>query len=278
MAAATEDHAAHRAHVRIVESPPQRDVTRGGQQVVCRIDVDPSAAGTVDGQPRMRRIAADQFRAAWRRDGLDVAADVARGEAHEAQARDAQTREVLTHSAPQPQHVAQRGRDRRRVRVEREIRVNAAGEIQNAFEQRASGRERRPCIADEFVGNRPGRGFEEAFDGLERKSIEIPTGLPRRRIRRLRHKSRLRHDVTLRAHRQLSMSALHDEERHRIAEVIQMGPPRRRLRIDVHGVLDALLVRQRPRRHARDMVRHRHRFPVCVLRRVHDVVGDRGVS
>ena len=118
---AAEDDAAQRAHVAVVAAPGEvtcRD--RGITSLVGSRSTQPMR-GTVDREPGVRRVGADQPRLAGRRIGQQVAAHVAGGQAERAQARDLHVREVLADAVAIGQHARDRRRDRRRRRIEREL-------------------------------------------------------------------------------------------------------------------------------------------------------------
>src|SRR5450432_1008119 len=89
-----------RADIAEVAAVGDGDVFPGGLEVVRRIKVHPAGTRRKNGEPRMTRICTDEPRRAFRRARAQVAADVARGQAERAQARDAEMREILADTAP----------------------------------------------------------------------------------------------------------------------------------------------------------------------------------
>src|SRR5262245_22932249 len=142
--AAAENDAANRADIAVVAAPPKRDVAGRRQHVVGGIDVDPAAPGTVHGEPGVRGVGADAARLPWRRNSLEVAADVERGQAERTKTRDLGAREVLTDAAAQPEDIGERRRHVRRFGIEREVSVEAAGQIEHRLEVRAAPGKRLP--------------------------------------------------------------------------------------------------------------------------------------
>ena len=79
-----------------------------GDDIVCRIEVDPAPFGRPDGNPGMRGVRANELRLALRRIGEQIAADIARGQAKRAQARDFEMCEILAYASLDPQHLLHR--------------------------------------------------------------------------------------------------------------------------------------------------------------------------
>src|SRR5689334_10656371 len=84
--AASEDDAADGAHIAVVAAPADGEALRAGEEIVCGIEIDPIDSMAVKRNPRMGGVGADEFFTTGRRNGFDVAADIARGEANGTQA------------------------------------------------------------------------------------------------------------------------------------------------------------------------------------------------
>jgi hypothetical protein len=64
-----------------------------------------------------------------------------------------ETCEVLTDTAPQGQHIAQRRGDGRRLRIECEVGVNATHQVLDGLEQRAAWCKRRMRITGDRIAH-----------------------------------------------------------------------------------------------------------------------------
>jgi len=111
-------------HVAIVSSPSQRDMFFLGHAVVGRIEFRPASAGYVYRQPGVRRIGSDQAGLARRRQGFQIAADVARRQSQISQAGDHQVGEILANAAPLAQDLFERRGDRGEMRIVSEFPIN----------------------------------------------------------------------------------------------------------------------------------------------------------
>ena len=164
-----EDHAPERRDVAEVAAPRGDDVARVGEVVVGRVEVDPPAARHHHRRPRVRGVRALQAGLPRRRGGLEVAADVARGQPDRAQAAQRQVGEVLADALPQREQLLEGGPhvgDPRGVREVLEDRVRQpderlarAGRPGRGPGGRTRARRRRPRRAATAAGTtraRPG--------------------------------------------------------------------------------------------------------------------------
>src|SRR5438046_2272051 len=98
----------------------------------------------------MRSVHAAKFRLAGRRICFEIAAHVARRQAVRAQTGNLKMGKVLANAAELREYVGKRRADRRGGRVEREVLLNATGEVGHGVEDRASRRERSFCVIGEL--------------------------------------------------------------------------------------------------------------------------------
>ena len=190
MPAAADDHAAHGRDVAEVATPGDGDVPLVGHDVVGRIGRHPAHARAEHREPGVRRVGADQLRLARDRRRDQVAAHVARRQAHRAQAGDLQMREVLADAAAQAQHLVDRRRDAGRCLVVGEILVDAVGEIRHRVQQRRGRAEttapRTPPRrrTDARTATRRSSRTRRAASGSLGWRTQIAHGLPLRAARR----------------------------------------------------------------------------------------------
>ena len=69
-----------------------------GHEIVGRIKVDPAVIGQVNREPGMGGICANQVICSRGGQGLEIAADIACGQTHSAEATDGQVGKVLAHA------------------------------------------------------------------------------------------------------------------------------------------------------------------------------------
>ena len=132
--------AAHRGDVVVVAPPPDGDVPLGWHLVVRRVEVEPPDRGSgPHGAPRVRRVDADELRAARRRQRLDVAAHVPGGQADGAQRGDGDVGEVLAHAVTTGEHVGERRRQVGGLRVEAELAIDRVAERARGIDDAAPG-------------------------------------------------------------------------------------------------------------------------------------------
>ena len=102
---AAHDHALEGGDVCEVAAPGHGDVSVIGHEVVGRIKVDPAVIGQVHREPGMGSICANQVIFAGGGLSFKVAADIARGQTHRAEATDGQMGKVLTHTFAVFEHI-----------------------------------------------------------------------------------------------------------------------------------------------------------------------------
>ena len=114
-----------------------------GQVAVGRVEVDPAGSGRPHRAPRVRCVGADEPGPAGRREGLDVAAHVARRQSDRPQAPHREVGEVLAHTAARREHARQRRRHVGEPGVELErLEDVAAQRVGRRRRSTATGRER----------------------------------------------------------------------------------------------------------------------------------------
>src|SRR6185295_9078426 len=99
MAATAECDAADGRNVAVVATYGNRNMFERGRHVVGRIEVDPAQAVAVEGNPGVRGVGAGELGLARGRDGVDVAAHVARGNAKGTEGHNLQVRKILADAA-----------------------------------------------------------------------------------------------------------------------------------------------------------------------------------
>ena len=102
---AAQDHAFEGSDIGEIAAPGYGDVPVIGYEVVGRIKVDPAVIGQVHRKPSVGGITANQVLCVGRGQVLEVAADIARGQSHSAEATDSQMGKVLTHAFAVFEHV-----------------------------------------------------------------------------------------------------------------------------------------------------------------------------
>ena len=138
--AAPEDQTAQRTHIAVVAAPGQRDVIARRHDIVCGVHIYPADPGAISRNPGVRNVRAGKPRAAGRRIRSKIAADVARGQLERAQAGDLEVSEILAHAAAFAKDFLGRGAHISGAGIEAEIRMNAAGQIEQSFEKGSSRR------------------------------------------------------------------------------------------------------------------------------------------
>ena len=209
--------------------------------------------------------------------GLEIAADVAGRNAARAQAGNGEMGEVLTDAAPLLEHLGERRRDRRALRIEGELAVNARAEIVHGLDERAARRERRRRERRHLRRDESGRRIEDEVPRLAQLRIGLLDDPPQPFLPGLRHdRARLRARLHLhhaaRRDEERGMLLLHGEVEHGVAEhVAALGLLGRR-RVD--GDVEAF--RRLARRPARAqpclVVAENDRQAVLVTCRVYDAV------
>src|ERR1700685_24971 len=139
------------ADVAIIAPPCDRDVTVGGNAIVCGVEIDPSGSRTPRRAPCMRGIGAYQTRLACRRQGPQITADIAGGESQGSQASNLQMSEVLTNASA----LFKKRLDRRcnfgRLFIELKIAMDHSHQFACTLKQRPSRRKRLARVAGKFV-------------------------------------------------------------------------------------------------------------------------------
>ena len=278
----TDHDAAHRRDVAVVPAPRQRHVAVRRQVVVRRVEVDPALLGHPHRAPRVRRVGADQARAAGRRVGLDVPAHVARREARAC----AGSRRRGGRS-PGTRRVGRRAPTDSGVDTSVNVGSYSNSSWMTWHRSRAASttgrcgvnassamsRSAAPCSPSAHVrraaGERP-HGERVAAAQLG----DAPCGdLPR--LARRQHDPRLDDDLALGVQRQRVVGVVDAELQDAVPEHVDVLGALVRLRLDAHlGRLDDLQ-RRRARQQVGDGVPVRHRDAVGVRRAVRDAVAHR---
>ena len=133
-----QDHAFEGGDIGKVAAPGHGDMSVIGHEVVGWIKVDPAVIGQVHREPGVGGIRANQVFFVGGGLGLEVAADIARGQTHSAEATDGQMGKVLTYAFAVFEHTGQwrgyGGESRHVVKVV----VDALGEVANCFDKRTA--------------------------------------------------------------------------------------------------------------------------------------------
>ena len=125
----------------------EHDVVVLDQEIVGRIETDPAELlAAPQRHPGMGGIGALQPRLARRRDGAQIAADIGRRQAEAAQPCDHHMGEILADAVALLEHLAERRRDHRRLRVVVEFGADAVHQIDRAGEDPAPGAKARRGI------------------------------------------------------------------------------------------------------------------------------------
>src|ERR1035438_4707559 len=122
----------------------------GGHAIIGGIEIHPSDAGAPCRAPGVRGVGAYRARAAGRRHGSQIAADVTRREAQRSETPDLEMREILAHAAALFEKGLDRSGDFGGLLVKAEILVDSAREIENRREQRTSRGKRLARIGGQF--------------------------------------------------------------------------------------------------------------------------------
>src|ERR1019366_2261425 len=121
---AAEEDAVDGADVAVIAPPSHGDMAVRGYAIVRGIEIHPSGAGAPCRAPGVRGVGAYQTRAARRRHGSQIAADVTRREAQRSHATDLEMSEVLAHAAALFKKGPDGGRDFGGLLVKAEILVD----------------------------------------------------------------------------------------------------------------------------------------------------------
>ncbi len=227
MPAAPKNDSFYGTDIVVVSAPRQGDVFIRGQLIVGRIDIGPANARTIEGQPGMRGVGANQAFLAVRWIGEQVAADVAHGQAKSTQATNLQVSEILANAAPVGQHLGKRRRDGGCLRIVLKFLVNAARQVENAFQKRPPRRKRRPRIIQQLRPDLDIAGIEDILIGVDSFGTMVGTHLRRGQVPG-RHWHFGRGDRggnlhrVVRRHRQLRMRLLNGEKERGIAEIVRI--------------------------------------------------------
>ena len=158
--------------------------------------------------------------------------------------------EVLADAAALLQHLRDRRRDVGRRRIELELVVDAASQIDRAFEHRAAGRERLGRVVRDIerrlghAARRSGtaRCRDRSASLLVKHLVELIPGDSTWRSRRRRPVDL---DGAARMQHELLVRHLHVEDRDRIAETVEPIVAKRGRRIDDQAVVADRLLRRR---------------------------------
>ena len=133
MALPANQNASRRAHVVVISSPRQRDVTVARHQAIRGIKLHPARAGHENADPRMRCICAGKpFCSRWGK-SHQISTDVSRRKSQRAQAADLQMGEILADALARTKNFLHRRIDFRGARQKFELLVNALGQVQDAL-------------------------------------------------------------------------------------------------------------------------------------------------
>ena len=192
MPCAAVQHAAHGRHVGVVSAQGQRHVVFAGLTAVGRVEVGPvacaaraiAAARQIHRNPGMGSVGADEAGLAGRWLREQVAADIARRQAHRAKARDHDVREVLAYAFALRQRLDCRRVDLGAFGLVVEVAVHALREVHRDVEGRPTGDEAGPCIGREVVvAWHVRRRKDKVRSGIEGRALAVDkalaNGLPR---------------------------------------------------------------------------------------------------
>ena len=99
MASTAQKHALDRANVAVVAAPGDSDVPHGGDDVVGRVQVDPTLARRENAQPGVRSIGPHEPGLAGAGTGQQVTADIAGGQTQRPQTADLEVGKILADAA-----------------------------------------------------------------------------------------------------------------------------------------------------------------------------------
>jgi hypothetical protein len=146
-----ESDAAQRADIAEITAPCEREVSGGRHQIIGRVQVHPAQfLAAPDGEPGMRGIGPDQFLLTGGRQRFQVAADIASGQPHAAQAGDHHLSVILAHAALFFPRYGDRSGGIGGGGIEGEVAKNAMIQIKRGIEDRSSGREAFARILTHF--------------------------------------------------------------------------------------------------------------------------------
>ncbi len=249
----------------------------GRHAIVGGIEIHPTDAGAPCRAPRVRGVGAYQTRAARRRHGSQIAADIPRREAERSHAPDLEMSEILAHPAAFFEKSLDGRGDFGGLLVETEILVNPPGEIEHRREQRTSRGKRLARIGGQLRTGSHALGIEDELPRVQDlvagiASQRFADGLPGRRRGKVRRCDGIHFQSGVGLHDEALVRLVQREEGQGVAEVVEMGGGDRRRRQDGHVALPARLFWQTARSQTQHVMRDRDRVLVMVSGPVLDAI------
>ena len=217
----------------------------------------------------MRGIRANQLRLPHGRPREQIAADIARGQAHRAQAGNLDMREILADALLVPQHLLDRRRNVGRSALIGEALIDARGQVAHRIEQRAAFGKARAREFMDLAGwpDVPrGAGIEDRLESLGpkvrpklRRDI-----VPARRIGGIEVLRRLHIRPRPRMDREHGVVLLDGDDGGGIAEIVDQIGFRSGSRVDRQAVVQDFLPRMLPGLQMQQMMGLRNRRRIAV--------------